>query len=331
VGGWLGALIDHWYGPYGQAVAGQIWGRRAAADGIRLVETFGLSRELSWPRHEALARFDVVAPLGRAGSFRLGLSPAADWERSNLNTASVDITPSAGLTLNADDWDFMVAPAEMTYRGPGLKLNVGYRIGNLLDRPSRLDHSIGVSASAPWTVRWNRTRLEAGPSIIYHVSYHPNATDDAESRDTGAQVLMAGGSRLVDVFVTPEYYAADGPGYELSASASHWTYRVSDTLRRWPDYLFVTAQARAAARVWRQFYTQPELVILIDKNDDWPVWAPRLRPRIALARLWTVRPGCVLAAQVGATLPIGFHSYLAGIYNEEVALDARVGLCSTSP
>jgi hypothetical protein len=160
-------------------------------------------------------------------------------------------------------------------------------------------------------------------------TYNSNTMYHSDSRSLGGQVLLAGGSRLVDIFVAPEYYGADGPGYELSVSASHSSYRESDTLWRWLDYLHVTAQARAVARVWREFHAQPGLVILISRNDRWPDWTPRLRPSIALARLWTVRPGCVLAAQIGATLPIGFHPFAPFVYNEEVALDARVGLCGT--
>ena len=330
VGGWLEESIDDWYGPYGQAVVGQIWGRRASEDGIRLIETFELNRELNQAYCRALARFDVVAPLGRVGSFRVGLSPWAGCDLSDLDMKYVTVEPSAGLTLNADDWDFMVAPAEMTYRGPGLKLNVGYSIGDLLDPPSKLSHSVSLDASAPWTLRFGGTRLEVGPKISYVYS-QSSAMDDAERRSLGAQVLLAGGSRLVDAFVAPEYYAVDGPGYELSASAHRWTYRASDTLYVTPNYVIVDAQARAAARFWREVYAQPELGLDLRKNDVWPVWSGRLRPRVALVRLWTVRPGCVLAAQVGATLPIGFHGFLVGMYNEEVALDARVGLSGASP
>jgi hypothetical protein len=131
------------------------------------------------------------------------------------------------------------------------------------------------------------------------------------------------------VLVTPEYYAADDPGYEVLVSASHSTYRSSDTLWTWSDYLHVTAHARAVARVWREFYAQPGLVALIGTNYIRPNWTPRLRPSIAMARLWMVRPGCVLAAQVGATLPIGFHPFAPYVYNDDVALDARVGLSGT--
>jgi len=324
-GGWLDVGVSEWYGPYGQIVAGQMWGRRVAEDGVRLIEAFTLSRS-DRDRDYSRVRLDVVAPLGSIGSFRLGASSQADFRLLDPEVSRVDIAPSAGLTLNADDWDFMVAPDEMTYRGPGLKLNVNYGIGDLLDPPSKLGHSVSLAVSAPWTVRFDKTRLEVGPSVMLYTR-NSGTMGHSESRSLGGQVLLAGGSRLVDVLVASEYYAADGPGYELSASASHWTYRESDTLRRWPDYLYVKAQARAADRVWRQFYAQPELVVLMDKNDNWPDWTPRLRPSVALARLWTVRPGCVLAAQVGATLPIGFHPFAPFVYNEEVALDARVGLC----
>ena len=327
VGGWLDVGVDEWYGPYGQTVAGQMWGRRAAEDGVRLLETFTLTRA-ERDRDFSRFRLDVVAPLGSIGSFRLGASSQADFRLLDPEVSRVDIASSAGLTLNADDWDFMVAPDEMTYRGPGLKLNVGYGIWNLLDPPSKLNHSVRLDASAPWTLRLGGTRLEVGPSAMLY-TFSSSTMDHSGSRTLGGQVLLAGGSRLVDVLVAPEYYAADGPGYELSVSVSHWTLWESDTLRRWPGYLYVTAQARAVARVFREFYAQPGLVILIDRNDRWPDWTPRLRPSIAFARMWTIRPGCVLAAQVGATLPIGFTRYAPFVDNEEVALDARVGLCGT--
>ncbi len=327
VGGWLGAGIDHWYGSYVRMAAGQIWGSRATEDGVRLIETFTLTTS-EWGSHRCSLKFDVIAPLGRAGSFRLGASSQADFNLLDPGDSRADVAPSAGLTLNADDWDFMVAPAEMTYRGPGLKLNVSYRISDLLDPPSNLDHSVRLDASAPWTLRLGGTRLEVGPTVMLY-AYSSSTMDHSESRSLGGRVLLAGGSRLVDILTTPEYYAADGPGYEVSVSASHSTYRSSDTLWRWPDHLSVTAQARAVVRVWPEFYAQPGLVALIGTNYVWPRWTPRLRPSIALARLWMVRPGCVLAAQVGATLPIGFHPFAPFVYNEEVALDARVGLCGT--
>ena len=329
VGGWLDVGVDEWYGPYGQTVAGQMWGRRLAQDGVRFLETIVLTRSYR-DDDNSRVRFDVVAPLGGIGSFRLGASSQADFSVLDPEVSRVDITPSAGLTLNADDWDFMVAPGEVTYRGPGLKLNVGYGIWNLLDPPSKLNHSVRLDASAPWTLRFGGTRLEVGPSAMLY-TYSSSTMDRSESRSLGGQVLLAGGSRLVDIFVAPEYYAADGPGYELLVSASHSTYRESDTLMGWPDYFHVTAQARAVARVWREFYAQPGLVTLISTNYVWPDWTPRLRPSIALARLWTVKPGCVLAAQVGATLPVGFHSFAPYVYNEEVALDARIGLSGTGP
>jgi hypothetical protein len=326
IGGWLDVGVDEWFGSYGQVVLGQMWGRRAVPDGIRLVETFELSRELGWPRYEALARFNVVTPLGRAGSFQVGLSPSAGYEPLNPGAPSADLTSSAGLVLNADDWDFMVAPDEMTYRGPGLRLDFSYGIWDLLELPSRLSHSASLDLAAPWTVRFDRMRLEVGPSVKLH-TYSSSSVDRWESRGLGGQVLLAGGSRLVDIFVAPEYYAAGGPGYELSVSATHWTYRESDTALGPPGYLYVTAQARAVASVRHEFYAQPELVVLIGSNDDWPDWTPRLRPSVALVRRWTVRPGCVLAVQFGAALPIGFGHYFPFLYNEDVALDARVGLC----
>jgi hypothetical protein len=98
-----------------------------------------------------------------------------------------------------------------------------------------------------------------------------------------------------------------------------------------PDYVIVEARARAAARAWRQVYAQPELGIDVRRMDAWPAWSGRLTPSVALARFWTVKPGCVLAAQIGATLPIGFHLSPSFVYNEEVALDARMGLSGASP
>jgi hypothetical protein len=326
-GGWLDVGVDQWYGPYGQIVLGQMWGRRAAPDGVRLVETFALTRA-DLDRDNARIGFDVAAPLHNIGSFRLGVASQADFGLIDPGVSSVDITPSAGLTLNADDWDCMVAPDEMTYRGPGLKLDVSYGIWDLLELPSRLSHSVGLDASAPWTVRFDGTRLEVGPSARFH-TYSTSEVDRWESRGLGGQVLLAGGSRLVDVFVAPEYYAAGGPGYELSVSATHWTYRESDTALGPPGYLYVTAQARAVVHIRHEFYAQPELVIIMGSNDGSPDWAPRLRPGVALVRRWTVRPGCVLAGQFGAALPIGFGHYAPFVYNGDVALDARIGLCGT--
>jgi hypothetical protein len=123
----------------------------------------------------------------------------------------VGIEPSAGLALNADDWDFMVAPDEMMYRGPGIKLDVGYDIWDLLGPPSELNHAPSLDVSAPWTLRFGKARLEAGPTFTI-VSYQRSTMNAEDVRSLGAQVLLAGGSRLVDVFVAPEYYATDGAG-----------------------------------------------------------------------------------------------------------------------
>jgi hypothetical protein len=327
IGGWLDVGVDEWYGPYGQTVAGQMWGSRATEDGVRLIETFTLTRA-ERDRDFSRIGINIVAPLANIGSFRLGVTSQTDFRLLDPEVRRVDVAPSAGLVLNADDWDFMVAPEEMTYRGPGFKLNVSYGIADLLDPPSKLNHSVRLDASAPWTLRFGGTRLEVGPTAMLY-TYSSSTMYHSESRSLGGQVLLAGGSRLVDILVAPEYYATDDPRYEVSVSASHSTHRSSDTLRRWPDYLYVTAQARVVASVWREFYAQPGLVILISGNDSWPDWTPRVRPSIALARLWMVRPGCVLAAQFGATLPIDFDRYAPYWNNGEVALDARVGLCGT--
>jgi hypothetical protein len=333
VGGWLGASIDDWSfdwgGPRGQLLAGQTWGRRTAPDGVRFLETFGLGRDLRRPYYEVNAQLSAVAPLGRVGSLRLGLSPSADGIPYEGGVKYADVTSSFGLTLNADDWDMMVAPAEMTYRGPGLKLNVGYGIWDLLDPPSKLNHSVRLDASAPWTLRFGGTRLEVGPTVILY-AYSSSTMDHSESRSLGGQVLLAGGSRLVDIFVTPEFFATDGLGYEATLTASHIHYYESDSLFPMSDNSAARAQVRLAARVLGQTYFESGL----EARASSYAWGQvRLQPRVAVARLWPLARGLVLPVQVSATLPVGLdlEDRYRSVDNEDVVLDVRVGLCSVSP
>jgi hypothetical protein len=156
--------------------------------------------------------------------------------------------------------------------------------------------------------------------------------DHSESRSLGGQVLLAGGSRLVDIFVAPEYYTANGLGYEVLAAASYSTYRASDTLSETSDNARLGVQARLAAQVWKGVNIEPGFTASMWKPAWWSDWVNSidLLPRVALSRLWVLGSGCVLAAQVGVALPVGFHRFPPFVYNEEVALDARVGVCSVS-
>jgi len=294
LGGWLGAHIDHWWGTYGRAFADQMWGSRPTPDGIRLLETFTLTRDLGYPSYDAVASFDLVAPLRRAGSLRLGLSPEASWVSSDPESRVAGITPSAGVTINADDWDFMVAPDELTYRGPGVKFNANYSISDVHGWLAEFSHRLWLDASAPWTVRFGRTRLEVGPDA--YLFYRGRVRLVRESRSLGAHALLGGGSRIVDVFAAPEYCAADGPGWDVLATMYHWAYTPADTVWDYPDYLYLQLRARVQARMWQQSYIESGLTIDTEKEDGCPMWPPRPTPRIALTHLWPLgRRACSLA------------------------------------
>jgi hypothetical protein len=319
----MGASIDHWYGPNGSALANQLWGRRTTPDGIRLLETFELSRYLGYPSYDALLRLDMVAPLLKLGSLRLGLSPDAHWVPRDSDARFARITSSAAITINADDWDFMVAPDEMTYRGPGVRLNGSYSISRVPDWLSEFRQRLQLDASAQWTLRSGRTRLEVGPNA--DVFFFGSDRLVCDYHKLGGQVLLAGGSRVVDVFAVPDCYAADGPGWEVLASAYRWTYARSDTALTLDNYLHLVLQAWAQTRAWERFLIGPELTIRADRDNYMGYWATRITPRVAVAHLWTLMPGCLLVAQVGGALPIGLATHVS-LYNGEVAVDARVGL-----
>jgi len=328
LGGWLGGTVGHWYGPCGDASANQFWGWRATPAGIRLLETFKLRRDLGYPSYDALLRFDLVAPLHKVGSFKLGLSPDASWVPRDAGARFVRITPSAGITLNADDWDFMAAPDEMTYRGPGVKLNVSYSISDVPAWLSEFRQRLQLDASAPWTLRFGKTKLEVGPDV--DLVCHGRDRPVYQGNSLGAHLLLAGGPRVVDAFAVPDYYVADGPGWEVLAKAYGWTNSTSDTSLESPGFVCLIVHARAQTRAWRQLFVEPELQVLTDIRDHSSYWAPRLLPRVALTRLWPAMPGCVLVGQIGATLPIGFWNHFSGIYNGEVAIDVRVGLSAAT-
>jgi hypothetical protein len=327
LGGSLGASVDYWYGPSGDAFVDQFWGRRATPDGVRLLETFELRRDLGYPTYDALLRFDLIAPLRKIGSLKLGLSPDASWVTRTPDARFVRITPSAGITLNADDWDFMVAPDEMTYRGLGVKLNGTYSISDVPAWLSEFRQRLQLDASTLWTLRFERTRLEVGLDADLVCFGDDRLAYDRHS--LGGHVLLAGGARVVDAFVLPDYYATDGPGWEVLATTYRWSYNPSDTLWGSEDYLHLEVHARAQTRVRERFLVEPELTIHTDRENHMSYWAARLTPRVSVARLWTVAPGCLLVAQVGAALPIGFATHTS-LYNGEIAVNARVGLSAAA-